>query len=960
MAMFDGLQPAGRGTISKAAQAIQACLNELPGTGPYSLSEIATAPRDFLWLEKWAREMNPSQRDLGRREAGLVLMLLASETARREAVEGRVWSVVRKKFNYYASRFLFTGSEGQATALFKNALEEAASYYQLRNVFGVSGTHNWYVSIYLQFGFTYKGMTARLPHWLAAQGMTEAIQYLVEGELRSESFRKMWHALRHYRRDHLTEGQLRGILNQSPWVLRSWHTDLIELAKTKLHLEEVRTDDEEKEVPFLSDPVLCWEGLETPSFSVQFVELGQQELDADHYRLECGGEVLATLFRQAEGAEDSYRADRDESEVAFRHPNVAFVLLGPNDEVAASQSFDLWDPAEPVNVFDLKSGLRLPAPDDSPMHQTRPYALLVSDDLKVLPDSGWWYRIPDSLVLHHVPAYWEPTLRVEDSEGRLVWRPHLQQVRKSPPDPPWASGIQVRCVNGRHRVLGQPLRLQVTGLDDGTQVTFVRLGAIPLHFDPDSGVVEEIELTPEMAMSGLKFRLGIDNGTEETVLRRTLDTIQIKGLALFKESGWETFASSGQLSVRKARGCPARLFPGDDSPGPGANVALLEGGIFAGWQGRSARGLGRLTGLGGPLVARRQPYNCADDILSIASAVLDQGLMKCAELTAEASLLRLSFYRPIEPTPDYEVLIVNAAGEIHRVTHERISVLGPLSDWCLESEAEEGAALFACLAFRGGCLGSRWIGRLGSLVEGWVESAADPLAIAASARWGLFPIALRERSSSDFIFESFLRSYPAEVLSAWLLDEGLPEGLEPQERAEVTEARFAAFRQMAEEWTPAPEQVRAIIECLGKSHPEMPLVEAIPMVLAIAPLFAARLLTVWLREIEPKPQGMSAKQFLVQFRNFAQAQSTGSGSKGPDAFEGEFLGAAARKMGGANRDSSVDETFVEVGIADPAVASLRGAKLSAIQRENLAQAMQIASFREYLGMRVLRELISLF
>lgn len=960
MAIFEGLQLGGRETISKAAQAIEACLNELPGEGPYSLCEIVTEPRDFLWLQRWATDIKPCYVKQEVTKAGLVLMLLASEVARRDATEKLVWPPFRRKFGANAQRSLFSGESGQPTALLKDSLERAAEYYRLRNVFGIQGMQNWYVSIYLQFGFTYRGMSRQLPYWLSMHAMTQSVQHLLEGDLKSDSFRRMWEGLRNYRRDYITEGQLRGILGQSPWVLRSWHSDLIELAKTKLHLEQAKTDEEEQVVPFLSAPVLCWEGLDAPFFRARLVELGQQSLDADHYRLECGGETLATLFQQADGTEEPYRADRSEAEIRFRHPIVAFSLLGPDGEVAACQSFQLWDPADLVNVFDLKSGSRLPDSDRSPMHQARPFALLVPDDLKVLPEPAWWYRISDNLVLYRVPAGWDADLRVEDGEGRLVWQPLLQQIRKPPPDPHRATGVQVRCLGGRHKTLGQSLRLQVTGLPEGARLTFVRLGTTPLRFDPSSGLVEQVELTPELAMAGLKVRLGIDNGTETTVLRRTLDAVEFRGLALFQKSGWETFTPNGQLSVRKANGCPARLFLGDDLPGRAAKIALLEGGIFAGWRAESSRGLGRLTGLGGPLVARKQPYNCTDNILTLASAVLDHGLMKYAELTPEARLLRLSFYDPIEPAPDYEVLIVNAAGEIRRVGHDEIVALGPLNDWYLECEAEEGAGLFICLAFRGGRLGARWIGRLGHLVGSWTEGAADPLALAALTRWGLFPVALQERGTGQFVFETFLRCHPAEVLSAWLLDEGLSEGLEFQESAEVTEARWAAFRQMTDEWTPAPEQVKAIIESLGKSHPEMPLVDAIPEVLAIAPLFAARLLFVWLTEIESEPYGMPAKQFLVQFRNFANAQSTGSGSKGPDAFEEEFLATAVRKMGGANRDSSVDETFVKIGIADPAIASLRGHSMNPVGKENVAQAMQIASFREYLGMRVLRELVASF
>jgi len=70
-------------------------------------------------------------------------------------------------------------------------MEAAARKLHLRHVFGVEGTQNYYVSVYLQFGFTRNGLP-RLPFWLAGQAQTEAIAYLLDAEQGSKTFTLSW------------------------------------------------------------------------------------------------------------------------------------------------------------------------------------------------------------------------------------------------------------------------------------------------------------------------------------------------------------------------------------------------------------------------------------------------------------------------------------------------------------------------------------------------------------------------------------------------------------------------------------------------------------------------------------------------------------------------------------------------------------------------------------------------
>ena len=153
---------------------------------PRSLCELRSGEEDYRRLCDWFGKLQPWQ--LGRwltginsrrvalelegeafsyaEVTGCLLLLLASETARREAREGYVWAAVRRPFPNSVERALF--AHGQPREAFKDAMEASARKLNLRHVYGQEGTQEYYLSVYLQFGFTRRGM-ARLANWLVGQ-----------------------------------------------------------------------------------------------------------------------------------------------------------------------------------------------------------------------------------------------------------------------------------------------------------------------------------------------------------------------------------------------------------------------------------------------------------------------------------------------------------------------------------------------------------------------------------------------------------------------------------------------------------------------------------------------------------------------------------------------------------------------------------------------------------------------
>ena len=153
----------GDESLTAAAGAVVERLLSIPG--PRSLCEIQADEEDYRWLCDWAlgltsfrlqgwlegvnsRRIALSHSGINltyAESAGCLLLLLASESARRNASEGRVWPAVRERFHEQAASALFV--QGQPKGTFKDAIEAMSRKLDLRHVFGIEGTQNYYISV---------------------------------------------------------------------------------------------------------------------------------------------------------------------------------------------------------------------------------------------------------------------------------------------------------------------------------------------------------------------------------------------------------------------------------------------------------------------------------------------------------------------------------------------------------------------------------------------------------------------------------------------------------------------------------------------------------------------------------------------------------------------------------------------------------------------------------------------
>lgn len=129
------------------------------------------------------REYSPAE------SLGLTLLWFAALYGRENASEGEIWPHVAQQFPAESRSVLF--AQGHPRPALKWALERGCKRFGLRHAFGRHGGQAYYVTVYLQFGFTRRGL-ANLPQWLSGYGLPTAVRLLLQ---ESDAFRQLWSKL---------------------------------------------------------------------------------------------------------------------------------------------------------------------------------------------------------------------------------------------------------------------------------------------------------------------------------------------------------------------------------------------------------------------------------------------------------------------------------------------------------------------------------------------------------------------------------------------------------------------------------------------------------------------------------------------------------------------------------------------------------------------------------------------
>lgn len=952
MKLFAGIDVRGGDkTIAAAFRAIGDRVETLPA--PRSFCEVGADTEDYHWLCSWAWSLKPQTAltwlteypqgsgDGGSRFIGGLLLFLAAEAARREAREGFVWPAVHERFHPETRRLLF--AQGQPTQLYKEAIEATARLLKLRHVFGLEGTQNYYVSIYVQFGFTQKGL-AQLPFWLAGHAQTKAIQYLLGSPFSSETFRKLWSALRNYRQNNIAETRLRQILESSPWVLPEWGDELVLRARERPDLGTVSSDhveaDAEQPLSFLGQPRFQWEPPADPRFMSELTNLVALGLSEKHYVARGGNNVLATLLRQPD---ETYLCPESVS-LPCDVAQPVITLVGDSGALHASLQLDLWESTEDVTVFELPSGRRLNAWQD-PMSPKKTYVLLTAPDLKIDPPPSVWRLIAgQSRQLSLLPTDWSLQLQVL-LDGEVLWTPYLGTGRRPiAAEPAWTRAVLPRPPSSEV-ALGQPLQLLIVGLTQDIMLDFVRLGTRPLEFEQNGETAKvKARITPEVAASELNLTLGLRQGNERVRVRRTMH-LGVAGATRFTERGWETLNPRGELTVQEAQTYTYKLF----LPNPWGSerlheLALLEGSTYSRRLWQKPQPLGKLAGFGAPLVIRG-PYNWTEntDVLTLARTVVDPGIVGEVECE-EDCLLRIHLRLPIEPGSQHQVVCWSEGDQPDILPSASITVLEQTC-WQVNYRPSNPSRLIVAVAYAGVRLGAWWPARLDEVLDPPVAGPSSPTTTAALIRWMHLPIL-----SPSFLhtISAFARHHPAETLAAWLLDKGLSEALS---FAAIGEEWMAAIRQVFADWFPEPEQTHAIVKTLSVDSAAQPLWTAARWLMRVDPLLMGRVVRSWFKDIDSssREQSLAAAQIQALQHQLARLSENASDKDLRNRQE-EILDQAATVM-------QVDSGFLESGIVRRAVETLTGGSLSLLDSTNLGVALAVAPLREYLGLRILGEVV---
>ena len=967
-----------------------------------SLCEIQIDQDDYQWLCSWARQL-PYQQLRGwlsgansRRAllqsgslvltyaeaAGCLLLLLAAEAGRREASEGNLWAAVRRQFPETTSRVVF--AQGQPRREFKDTLEAAARKLGLRHVFGIEGTQNYYLTVYLQFGFTKNGI-GRLPYWLAGQPVSEAVSYLLGSEGKGErqssrSFVELWDTLRDYRRNNIRETSARRVLANNPWVIPDWTDELLEQAKLHLDLGTAETGPQSGEpIPsqFLSEPKLRWTPPQAPVFISTVINLADFDLTAERYHLKVGSDTLTMLLRTDSGG---YSSRPEHVELPSVLPEFVVAMVDDNGAEPAGRLLQLWNPEEDVELFDLGTGDRLNA-YSAQRAPSKDYGLLVSSDLAVEPSGLRFHNIGDdtqSKRLYLLPANSSHPVRVvlvdEQGEAGEFWNSDVDGfIRAKPPEPDWARRVDAEIHPLGQRWLGVYRRIRISGLDSDTILRYVRVSGRPLDFNWDENgacLSQEFDISSCISMTpphAMKVKLGLQRGSERAVVERSC-WANARGVMRTSDDGWEVVDDSKQQAVDAARERVYKLvLPGDGSVA--SRLALMEGPVFLrkpSWS--RPIDLGPLAGYGAPLEIRA-PYNPIEneDPVIISNEVRNPGILANAAFDADGAL-RLDFHHSLGPGLRHEIAfwdigtppVLRQAGEI--VEHRG-------DQWYIPSTDGSSRCCCVAVAYEGEILGSWWPEEIAQISATGEESA---LTTAAMLKWIRAPIV-----SSRWLgaVRAFAQQYPAQVLAAWLSDEGLPEGL--TYGSVPAEQWGAAVREIFAGWNPDPELASDVIQALGGVAPDERDSDALQLLLREAPLLMGRVTKAWLESsgspgvnmtlnkanvinyvrfrIAAVPDEMKSSYLMEQWESGELSCEPTSEPLTVSEKDSRERGRQQALLGEAADEMGVDPGYIN-SVIQKVVGPLDYDDLEYTDQRNVETALNTRPFRELLGLRILESL----
>lgn len=924
--------------------------DELAGADPRSMCQLrftygcerADDYYEFLY-DKVLVKLTPADLWTGNWCIGSLLLLLITETARRNATGHSLWSCIAEWLPEHLHWELF--DDDQPTPLLRELIRAAADNVNIRHAFGDARIRQpYYVTVHLQFGLTRSAIESRLSGWLRGENPPIALRKLLSGPLASQSFRKLWDALKGFYYQTISQDEFRDLIAGSPWVLPEWHDLFVQVLRDGRAVGRFReraSDEDDRR--FLQPAVGVWDPLHGPYFtcgwSASTTVLSDTEFP--YLDLHVGDTVAGRVVRQEDGTfrlhETAIRLSADTS------PQVV-TLVAPHGVTVASQVVHLWTEDEDIAVFQVRRRGQL-VPVRSSLSVKQPCLIWAPADYRVVPHPNAWFRggsAEQPWIASYFDAGWDADeLRVETPQGQTVWRASRSAEEITLNDRV-ADQIRVSVFGGRLVTIGDRTSLVVQGVPPNGRIISARLNgrSVPV----DGTLLSDITVSPSDAGRGFDVQLGIALEKETVHVRRRC-SIPLMGAVYRQGDDWLACNPERTISVARCRSQMFRIFCGDVE-----QSVITEGSRFVRAVGKRAHALAGVVGTGAPLAVRRDRLNAPEELLRIAAGVVEQGIVE--HVTCTPVGWRVTLTAPVHPEPDHALVCwpCRNGDRPTIVPAEQLAALADGAVWTAQCPRCNGEVpTIVAIRFRQTWMGGALHGQWKDLFARLTEIPMEPSQIARWARWLRLPVLLSSRSDTP-VFSAFAHQYPAEVLQAWIGPAADPAS--PHANGRLDDARSSlageVIRGLFVEWRPNDEAVDAICAALGTQTPEDRIGDVFMLLAPHDPILAGKLAFHQLaREPDEPHRGPSVRLAAWHCKMFGRLPNWDSGRLDARAF---FSGRSATEV-------PLDPYFAD-HLAREAVTNLAGGVLSRETRANLYASLHIERFREFLTRKVLEHLHS--
>lgn len=778
---------------------------------PWSIAELLLTEDDIEWLKAWFRYLTPDNtqnwvksvmltklEDEGlvsyRQMFGSILICAAAEVCREESREGSVWPAIRDSLadspDLRGELFL---ANGDPSSLTKDVITDAVRALNLRHAMDIEGTQQWFTTIKLQFGFTYRGAKNRLAEWLVNLGRPHAVQYLNGDsdfpEIASKSFQSLWRALTQYRRDLITESEIHRTLEGNPWIKAHWIDDLQKEAKARIstlgvgdwHSEKTKAPEEDaSDEAFcpVRDIALKWPYSEPPRLRFhidqQAIEDEVRGIDIGELDFYVDGRKICRWLRQEDGSWSSSEIIFAEPDNFKQQPNLNPLTLtvqsGTGDPLVE------WDFAdsgisEEVLLFDLERE-RIVKAGAERLERNRQYAILCDRKCAIegCEPIEIFERNKISRKAIRLSSPLDENLHIA-YEDFVLWQPVREECEHRP-----HFSLTLSTPTTKIFTLNDRTKLFLTGLPDDAEVVRLLIHTKTYELERNGEgwhTVKDITITPELADRQRRVRVRFSSRDKAYTQEPRLE-FNLLGAAMFRHKqdvdagiSFEVLKQGDQLN-RSEGTINLKIW----TPTQEKEAVMLEGDYQVGRLRYHKIRLRDFPGHSGQLhiMSGKQRY-------PLGITCFDRGCVHSFHppmLGCDAQMFLLSDKNPAEAADDGYVLYMWFVGENHKAKLKRIPVTSilPTSRNRIWKIRDSCNPIAVALTWKGSWLGAWWSCEL--ICEYINRRVVLPEHDFAILKWLRVPVL---DSTLLPTLKKAVLCAPCRFIKTWLYDSGLPDGI---------------------------------------------------------------------------------------------------------------------------------------------------------------------------------------